>query len=133
MEESLKQMPTPKKARVRKTAPTVRQRVETAKIKAEEPEKSGRVRRSARLASKPLKKLRLPSNPVSRGLIRVLRFLVPRYFVNSWREVKLVEWPSRRDTWRLTGAVFLFAVIFGALVAGVDKVLDIIFKNLVLK
>ena len=133
MEESLKQMPTSKKTRVRKIAPTVRQRVETAKIKAEEPKKPSRARAGAGLAAKPFKKLKMPSNPVSRGLSRVLRFLVPRYFVNSWREVKLVEWPSRRDTWRLTGAVFLFAVIFGALVAGVDKVLDIIFKNLVLK
>jgi preprotein translocase subunit SecE len=30
-------------------------------------------------------------------------------------------------------AVFVFAIIFGALVAGVDKALDEIFKKLVLK
>lgn len=66
-------------------------------------------------------------------LLRPLRWLTPRYFINSWREVKQVTWPSRRETWRLTLAVFIFAVVFGALVAGVDKVLDLLFKKVILK
>lgn len=68
-----------------------------------------------------------------RQILRPLRWLVPTYFVNSWREVRQVTWPSRRETWRLTLAVFIFAVVFGALIASVDKGLDLIFKKVVLK
>jgi preprotein translocase subunit SecE len=70
---------------------------------------------------------------VGRALKKVLGWLVPRYFVNSWREVRQVTWPTRRETWRLTAAVFVFAIIFGALVAVVDKGLDEIFKKVILK
>ena len=79
--------------------------------------------------SKPVKWLA----KVFRPLRRVLRWLVPRYLVNSWREVRQVVWPNRRETWRLTLAVFVFAIVFGALVAGVDKGLDEIFKKVILK
>jgi preprotein translocase SecE subunit len=64
---------------------------------------------------------------------KLLSWLMPRYFVNAWREVRLVTWPTRKETWRLTLAVFIFAIIFGALVAGVDKVIDEIFKKVVLR
>lgn len=64
---------------------------------------------------------------------RVLSWLMPRYFVNAWREVRLVTWPTRKETWRLTLAVFVFAIVFGALIAGVDKVIDDIFKRIILR
>ena len=66
-------------------------------------------------------------------LLRPLRLLVPTYFINSWREVRQVSWPNRRETWRLTLAVFIFAIIFGAIVAAVDKGLDELFKKVILK
>jgi preprotein translocase SecE subunit len=47
--------------------------------------------------------------------------------------MKLVTWPGRNETKRLTTAVFIFAVIFGAVAAIVDKGLDEIFKKTVLK
>jgi preprotein translocase SecE subunit len=70
---------------------------------------------------------------IGRLLLKILRWIVPNYFINSWREVRLVTWPSRSETWRLTSAVFVFAVVFGALVSGVDKILDLLFKNVILK
>lgn len=66
-------------------------------------------------------------------LLRPLRWLMPSYFINSWREVRQVSWPNRRETWRLTLAVFIFAIVFGALVAAVDKGLDELFKRVILK
>lgn len=129
-------MAVPRKPRIRKTAPTVRQRVEEAQAKAERPAKQPRIRPRLAPLARPLKKVprpMLPDNRFGRIVGKLLHWLVPRYLVNSWREVRLVSWPNRGETWRLTGAVFLFAAIFGALVAGVDKVLDIIFKSLVLK
>ena len=67
-------------------------------------------------------------------IFRVLsRILLPRYFRNSWRELRQVTWPSRRDSRRLTTAVVLFATIFGLLVAATDYGLDKIFKQVLLK
>lgn len=70
---------------------------------------------------------------IMRPVLRPFRWLVPSYFVNSWHEVRRVTWPNRRESWRLTLAVFIFAVVFGALIAGVDKSLDLIFKKVILK
>ena len=75
----------------------------------------------------------MPDNRFFRIVKRVLGWLVPRYFINSWREVRQVTWPGRKETWRLTGAVFIFALIFGAAVYGVDRVLDEVFKKFILR
>jgi preprotein translocase SecE subunit len=126
------------KPRVRK-APTMREQAESVRAKAEK-QRPQRLHKVTATAKKPFRKVRLPSNPatrflakIGRALKKVLNWLVPRYIVNSWREVRLVTWPSRRETWRLTGAVFIFAVVFGALVAVVDKGLDELFKKVILK
>ncbi|HET7528877.1 MAG TPA: preprotein translocase subunit SecE [Candidatus Saccharimonadales bacterium] len=125
--------------RVRKSAPTVRERVEEASARQSEPRKS-RAKTAAAKAASPVRKLRLTDRaaikkiaPPFRFLKKILKWLVPRYFVNSWREIRQVQWPNRRETWRLTLAVFIFAAVFGALVAGVDKGLDEVFKKVVLK
>jgi preprotein translocase SecE subunit len=133
-----------KKPRIRKTrvrkAPTLREQAEIARTKAESKKKTGRVRKLSAKTGAAMRKTRLTRNPVTkiiarigRLLLKVLRWIVPNYFINSWREVRLVTWPSRSETWRLTSAVFIFAVVFGALVSGVDKILDLLFKNVILK
>jgi preprotein translocase SecE subunit len=131
--------PRIRKARVRK-APTLREQAELALSKAEQDKKPGRVKRAASKTGSALRKTRLTRNPITkfvarigRFILKVLRWIIPNYFIESWREVRLVTWPSRRETWRLTVAVFIFALVFGALVAGVDKVLDLLFKKVILK
>jgi preprotein translocase SecE subunit len=121
-----------RKPRIRKSAPTVRERVEAERLKDESAGPSP-LRKGAGKVASPIKRLRIPSNPLTRGLGKFFRFITPNYFINSWREVKQVTWPSRRETWRLTGAVFVFAIVFGAMVAVIDKGLDEVFKKLVLK
>jgi preprotein translocase SecE subunit len=83
-----------------------------------------------------------PFRMVGRGFIwvghllpfRILgRILLPSYFRNSFRELKLVTWPGRRESLRLTSAVLVFSVIFGGIVAIVDFGLDKLFKELILK
>jgi preprotein translocase SecE subunit len=132
--------PTGKKPRIRKSAPTVRENIEAAKQEQEASVEPGRIKKTAAKVTAPARKLRLRDRKVIKALAwvfrpvrRVLRWLVPSYLVNSWRELRKVVWPGRLETWRLTLAVFIFAIVFGALVAGVDKVLDEIFKKLVLK
>jgi len=128
-----------RKKRVRR-APTLREQAKMVHIESEKEGKQSRIRRGFSKVGQFLSKTRITHNPITkflarigRFIIKILKWLVPKYFVNAWREVRLVTWPSRRETWRLTMAVFIFAVVFGAMVAGVDKVLDIIFKKVVLK
>ncbi len=113
-----------KKVRMRK-AITVREQAEAAHTE----DKGDSQPSKSKLSSV---KNKLGASGVGR-LLRPLRFLVPTYFINAWREVRQVTWPSRRETWRLTLAVFIFAIVFGSLVAGVDKGLDEIFKKVILK
>ncbi len=81
----------------------------------------------------PLSKLHISKLPGIKQIIWFLKLLVPKYFVNAWREVRQVTWPSGRETRRLTLAVFIFATVFGLAVAIVDKGLDEFFKKVVLK
>lgn len=130
---------TNKKPRVLKTAPTIRERAAEAQEKIDNP-KVGKVKSALKTPIRLAKLVRIPSNPVTRilGSIfkligKVLSWLIPRYFINSWREMKQVTWPGRKETRRLTLAVFMFATIFAILAAVVDKGLDEIFKKTVLK
>lgn len=122
------------KPRIRK-ALGVREQSETARIKTEGHKEPPRF---SELRAKLLKLGFLPQ--VAKVMVfilwplkKILGWLMPRYFINSWREVKQVTWPTRSETWRLTGAVLIFAIVFGSLVAGVDKVLDEVFKKVILK
>ena len=76
--------------------------------------------------------LPLPDNKPGRFLNK-RRSFVPRYFIDSWKELKLVTWPNRKTTWQLTFAVFMFAFIFGALITVVDYGLDKVFKAVLVK
>ncbi len=48
------------------------------------------------------------------------RIRAPKYFREAWAEVKKVQWPTRREAWRLTFAVFLFALFFAIFTAVAD-------------
>jgi len=101
-----------------------------------------RVRKAASAAGKPFKRvLELGqrqyniTKPRSNGLGAVLtkpRAGFPRYFYNSWLELRQVSWPNRRTTWKLVFAVFAFATVFGLAIALVDFVLELIFKRIIL-
>jgi preprotein translocase SecE subunit len=117
--------------RIRKVE-TVREKAEKS---AEAGRQPGRIRQVAGTATAPLR-------PVGRGAQKVGRFtpvrivgliLVPRYFRNSFRELRQVTWPNGKESRQLTLAVILFAIIFGALVAAIDLGLDKVFKQVLLK
>ncbi|MCA9327509.1 preprotein translocase subunit SecE [Candidatus Saccharibacteria bacterium] len=55
------------------------------------------------------------------------------YIRDSWRELRKVTWPSFRESLRLTAAVIVFSVIFGAIIAVVDFGLDKVFRQILLK
>lgn len=101
-----------------------------------------RVKQTARTIIKPIKTahkigqkmyfLPMPDNKFGRFLNK-RRYVIPKYFREAWHELKDVKWPNRKDTAKLTLAVFIFAIIFGILVAITDYGLDKVFKKILLK
>lgn len=128
------------------------QQQRTARVKKPETSKvrksdsSGRVRKGATKLAAPVvgffKKvgeilsleyhpIKLPDNKLGRFLTK-RRSLVPGYFKGAWYEIKHTTWPNRRETWRLTFAVFVFAIVFSAIVSALDIVLDKIFRTIII-
>ena len=121
------------KRRVVKKAETVREKAEKSANKPAK--KRGVVGLALYYISVPF---RFVGRPLAKlGRFKVLRLLGrifwPTYFRNSWKELKQVTWPSRREAWQLTGAVLLFSAVFGVIIALVDFVLDKLFKEVLLK
>lgn len=67
-----------------------------------------------------------PARFIGRFLAAVFLF---RFFREAWAELRQVQWPTARETVRLTTAVFLFSILFGALIAVTDYGLDKIFRK----
>ena len=51
---------------------------------------------------------------------------------DSWREVKKVVWPSRKETLQMTAYVFGFVVIMAMFLWLTDKTLEWLFYDLIL-
>jgi preprotein translocase SecE subunit len=130
---------TKKKRKLRAPEVSVR---EKAKLVSDAPVKKRRVRKTARAITRPIRAARrigmseyyLPMPDTKFGrFMNKRRYWIPSYFRQAWQEVKGVTWPNRKETTKLTLAVFTFAIIFGLLVAATDYGLDIVFKKTVLK
>lgn len=136
-EKDIEQSKQSKKAVPKKKVQTVRER--TAKGQSEKPR---RIRKTARKAVVPIASARrlgqkeyhlpLPDNKAGRVLKKRVR-IVPSFIYEAFAEIKLVVWPDRRNTIRLTLAVFIFAVIFASFVGLLDYGLGVIFKRLFVK
>lgn len=134
---------TPKKKRQLKKTETVRQRAE--RVSNEPTSKKRRLKSTAGKAVTPFK-------AVGRALARIFRpfafllkpfktkparkigrflasVLLLRFIRDSWKELRLVKWPTARETVRLTMAVFIFSILFGILIAITDYGLDKIFRK----
>lgn len=126
-----------KQRRVIKKAETVRQRAD----KQQSPKKPRRISRTASSAAKPIRAayhfgkreyfIPLPKNKAGRFFNKRLR-LMPRFFRDAWQEVRQVTWPSRQETWKLTLAVFIFAMVFGTVIWLVDIGIERIFRKILL-
>lgn len=68
-----------------------------------------------------------------RFIVKILsKVLFIQYFYNAFQELRLVTWPTNRMTWRLTGAVLAFGIIFGLAIAGMDYVLEKVFREVII-
>ena len=73
-----------------------------------------------------------PFSYLIRPLKLIGKILLPSYLRNSWKELRQVTWLSWRQSIRLTIAVMIFAAVFGLMIAGIDYVLDKIFRQILL-
>jgi preprotein translocase subunit SecE len=127
-----------KKRRVVKKTETVRERAAKASGTAPKPR---RLRTTAGKVSRPIKAahragqkeyyLPMPDNRAGRFLNK-RRNVIPRFLRNAWAELRLVTWPNRRETVKLTIAVFVFAFVFAFVISLVDYGLDKVFRQLFL-
>ena len=76
---------------------------------------------------------RKPFTYLAKPLSWMGKILVPVYVRNSWKELKLVTWPTWQQSRQLTFAVLAFALVFGLAIAGLDYVLDKLFRQILLK
>lgn len=140
-----------KKRRLRAPSETVREKAVKAQEEAGAPTKSSAWQAFWRGIFWPLRIIwlgiawlshQVPLRQIGHGLrwffslkpFRVLALILGlKFAASSLREVKLVTWPTWRQSLRLTGAVIIFSVIFGSLIAAVDYGLDKLFKQIILK
>jgi preprotein translocase SecE subunit len=139
-----------RKPRVRKAPVSYRQAMEKQQAKATGTKaRSPRRARARKVATTPFitfwRVLKRVLKPLSFMLIpfrtrplrligRILaRIFWPKWLRNAAIEVRQVNWPGRRETWKLTFAVFVFAIMFGTLISLVDYGLDKVFERIILR
>ena len=107
-----------------------RRRVRQAAVRAKQP--LGTAGRRATKTARPLRFLLKPFRTKPARLIgKVLyKVLLISYFRNSWAELRLVRWPNRHDTFKLTLAVIVFATGFALVIKILDFGLEKLFKQL---
>lgn len=64
---------------------------------------------------------------------KVLRSPFRGYFINSWRELRKVEWPDRKTSWKLTFIVIAFSAVFAVITTSLDYGFEKIAKQIFLK
>jgi preprotein translocase SecE subunit len=119
----------------RKKGETIKERAERSAKKVSKPIESKAVK-----SPKAKKRLFLrskshdnkKSEKVKKGKKERRFHIIPRFFPESFRELKEVTWPNGRETIRLTIAVIMFSVVFGAIVGLIDLGFDKIFKKVFL-
>lgn len=134
MAEEQKNMTKKPKRRLKVNNETVRERTEKLQQQAAKPKKErGFIKTFFAGFFWPLRFLGRQIAKLER--FRVFRWigyvLLPPYIRNSWRELRLVTWPGRKQTLRLTYAVIVFSLAFGLIVAGLDWVLNRVFEEII--
>ena len=126
-----KQPDKPQAKRRVKNPETFRERALKATEAGDKPARISGVKRAGGKLAKPAAK---PFKKASKlKPFRIIgRILVPTYIRNSWRELKKVTWLKWQRSRELTTAVLIFAIIFGVIVAGIDWVLDRLFRDFIL-
>lgn len=130
--------PNSKKLVVKKKRQTVRQRVEKSasstqpRIRKVAGSSVGSIKKVGKVLKKEYTPIRTGSSKAGKVLGSRSR-LTPRYFIDAFRELKQVQWPSFRSAMKLTGAVFVFAFCLSAIIVAFDYGFERLFRDVILK
>lgn len=122
-----------------KPAKTMRQASAKSRANAAKPK---RVRKAADAATKPVHAIRKAlttqyhlnerTEKHEENFFTKSRTFTPSYFKKAWGELRQVTWPGGKETWRLVFAVFVFAIVMGAMIAILDYGLEKILREVIL-
>lgn len=54
-----------------------------------------------------------------------------RYVHESWLEIRQVRWPNRKATWKMVGAIFVYAAFFIVFIMLLDALFNFIFSKII--
>lgn len=121
------------KRRLRAAPVSMREQNQRAQLQAD----SGNRSRAGKVAGAPFRAIGRLFSPLKKlnrfRPFRIIGYIIaPPYVRNSWRELKLVTWPTGKQSRQLTFAVVVFSLVFGVIVFVVDYGLDKLFKATIL-
>jgi preprotein translocase subunit SecE len=132
--------PAKKVPRRRKAPETVRERAQKDSAKKEAPKKSTAVKarihrplsKLRRLGAKEYHPIKVPEKRGVKHLNKRVN-LVPKYVRESWAELKLVTWPTKKEAAQKTIAVIAFAIVIAILVQLLDLLFSKVVKEIILR
>lgn len=65
-------------------------------------------------------------------LVKKRKVRLPKYFIDSWKEIKKVTWPSRKESLKLTLAVAIFTLVFTIVTVIADYLFSEIVERIIL-
>lgn len=93
---------------------------------------SHKERKALKKRSKSADKSSQPEKPLKEVFILARPFVaLGRYLRDSWREIRQVRWPNRKNTWKMTLAVLVYCAIFIIFIMLLDTLFTFLFKTFV--
>lgn len=88
--------------------------------------KKTKTKKSCRFCqAKPVKVITWPFRQLARPFIAL-----GRYIKDSWQELRQVRWPSRKATWKMTGAILVYTALLLAFIVALDTFFTFVFNQL---
>lgn len=94
------------------------------------PAKAKLDKKAAKLAKKEAKKANNKPMPKWLAVITAPFRAFGRYLRDSWHEIRQVRWPSRKATWKMTGAILVYAALIMVIILLLDALFTFIFNNI---
>ena len=116
-EESVEALRTVKKVKVGKDSTKA---AKPAKITKKAEKSSIKAEKSARKTERTNKKALKNNN-------KVVKKKEGNYFKNAWLELRQVRWPSRKATWKMVAAIFVYTGLFIAIIMLLDALFTWLF------
>lgn len=123
-----------KKAVVDKKPAVQASKTASAKPATKKADTTAKATKQVKVVKKVVKKTAPAKKKLNKKPFILFRPLVAfgHYVADSWRELRKVEWPSDRATWKMVLAIVIFCLIIGIFVLLCDNLFQWIIKEVIL-